>query len=142
MAKKIDRVSEVLGKILSLYTKLCNTTPFTHEVGQQILKLEDVLKVSSEKFTQDPIHTQQHFQTLLQTKRKLAVLTIEEANIMAKLISIQAYLTPHMEILQKEQAQAKNLLKKDPNLSTLDGLVHLAIEIAISLKTIDVALDN
>ena len=36
-----------------------------------------------------------------------------------------------MEILQKEQAQAQNLLKKDPSLSTLDGLVHLAIEIAI-----------
>ena len=70
------------------------------------------------------------------------MLTIEEANIRAKLISIQASLTPHMEILQKEQAQAKNILKKDPNLSTLDGLVHLAIEIAIQLKTIDVVLDN
>ena len=59
------------------------------------------------------------------------MLTIEEANIRAKLISIQASLTPHMEIYQKEQAQAKILLKKDPNLSTLDGLVHLASEIAI-----------
>ena len=48
LAKKIDRVTEVLGKILSLYTKLCNTTPFTHKVGQKILKLEDELKVSSE----------------------------------------------------------------------------------------------
>ena len=47
-----------------------------------------------------------------------------------------------MEILQKDQSQAKNLLKKDPNLSTLDGLVHLDAEIAIQLKTIDVALDN
>ena len=47
-----------------------------------------------------------------------------------------------MEILQKEQAQAKNLLKKDPNLSTLDGLVHLATKIAIELKSLDIALDN
>ena len=47
-----------------------------------------------------------------------------------------------MEILQKEQAQAKSILQKDPNLSTLDGYVHLAIEISIQLKTIDVALDN
>ena len=67
MAKNIERVTEVLGKILSLYTKLCNTTPFTHEVGQKILQLEDELKLSSEKITQNPIHTQQHFQTLLQT---------------------------------------------------------------------------
>ena len=36
MAKKIDRVTEVLGNILSLYAKLCNTTLFTHEFGQQI----------------------------------------------------------------------------------------------------------
>ena len=30
LAKKIDHVTKVLGNILSLYTKLCNTTPFTH----------------------------------------------------------------------------------------------------------------
>ena len=70
------------------------------------------------------------------------MLTIEEANIRAKLINIQASLTPHMEILQKELAYAKTLLKKDPNLSTLDGLVHLAAETTIQLKSLDVALDN
>ena len=51
MAKKIDRITKVLGNILSLYAKLCNTTPFTHEVGQQILKLEDELKLSSQKLS-------------------------------------------------------------------------------------------
>ena len=66
MAKKIEHVTKVLGKILSLYTKLCNKAPFTHKVGQKILKLEDELKVSSKKLTQNPVHTQQHFQTLLQ----------------------------------------------------------------------------
>ena len=67
MAKKIDCVTEVLGEILSLYTKLCNTSPFTHKVGQQILQLEDELKLSSEKLSQNPVHTEQHFHTLLQT---------------------------------------------------------------------------
>ena len=47
-----------------------------------------------------------------------------------------------MEIFQKELAHAKTLLKKDPNLSTLDDLVHLATETAIQLKSLDVALDN
>ena len=47
-----------------------------------------------------------------------------------------------MEILQKELAYAKTLLKKDPNLSTLDGLVHLAAKTSIQLKSLDVALDN
>ena len=79
---------------------------------------------------------------MLHTKSQLAILTVEEANIRAKLINIQASLTHHMEILQKELAYAKTLLKKDPNLSTLDGLVHLAAEIAIQLKSLDVALDN
>ena len=36
-----------------------------------------------------------------------------------------------MEILQKELAYAENVLKKDPNLSTLEGLVHLAAESTI-----------
>ena len=34
MAKKIDHVTEVLGNILSLYTKLSNKAPFTHKVDQ------------------------------------------------------------------------------------------------------------
>ena len=35
LATKIDRVKEVLGNILSLYTKLCDPTLFTQEVGQR-----------------------------------------------------------------------------------------------------------
>ena len=70
------------------------------------------------------------------------MLTVEEANIRAKIINIQASLTPHMEILQQELAYAKTLLKKDPNLSTLEGLVHLAVETTIQLKSLDVALDD
>ena len=51
MPKKIDHVTEVLGNIFSLYTKLCKTIGFTHEVGQQILKVEDDLKLSSLKLS-------------------------------------------------------------------------------------------
>ena len=58
------------------------------------------------------------------------------------MINIQASLTPHMEILQKELAYAETLLKKDPNLSILDGLVDLAAEIVIQLKSLDVTLYN
>ena len=47
-----------------------------------------------------------------------------------------------MEILQKELAYAENVLKKDINLSTLDGLVHLVVEIAIQIKSLEVALQN
>ena len=74
LAKKIEHVIEMLNRILSLYTKLCNTAPFIDEVGQQIVQLEDELRLSSEKLTQDSTHTQQHFQTLLQTQRKIVVL--------------------------------------------------------------------
>ena len=47
-----------------------------------------------------------------------------------------------MEILQKKLGYAKTLMKKDPNLSTLDVLVHLAAKMVIQLKSLDVALDN
>ena len=70
------------------------------------------------------------------------MLIAKEANIRAKLINIQASLTIHVDILQQELAYTKTLLKKDPNLSTLEGLVHLAVETAIQLKSLDVALGN
>ena len=47
LATKIDCVIEVLGNILSLYTKLCDPALFTCAVGQQIMRLEDELKLSS-----------------------------------------------------------------------------------------------
>ena len=59
------------------------------------------------------------------------MLTTEEATIRAKLINIQASLTPHMEILQKELAYAEIVLKKDPNLSIVDELIHLVVETTI-----------
>ena len=78
----------------------------------------------------------------MQTQSQLATLSIEEANIRAKLISIQTTLTPHMEIFHKELGYVETLMKKDPNLSTLDGLVHITIELAIQIKSLEVARDN
>ena len=63
-----------------------------------------------------------------------------EANKKAKLVQIQSIITPHMEILQKELAYVENVLKKGPNLSTLEGLVHLAVETTIQIKSLEVAL--
>ena len=50
LATKIDHVTKVLGNIFSLYTKLCNVAPFTHKVGQKILRLEDELKMKPQDF--------------------------------------------------------------------------------------------
>ena len=47
-----------------------------------------------------------------------------------------------MEILNKGLGYAKSLIKKDPNHFTLDGLVHLAAELEIQLKSLDIACDN
>ena len=47
-----------------------------------------------------------------------------------------------MEVLQKEPAYTETLMKEDPNISILDGLVHLVAETTIQLKSSNVALDN
>ena len=86
-----------------------------------------------------PTQSEKHFKTLLQTQSHLATLSVEEANIRAKLTSIQITLASHMEILHIELGYAKTLMKKNPNLSTLDGLVHLVFKIAIQIKSLDVA---
>ena len=53
LATKIEQVKKVLGKILSLYTKLCDPSLFTQEVGQRILSLEDNLKESNKQLSQN-----------------------------------------------------------------------------------------
>ena len=47
-----------------------------------------------------------------------------------------------MDILHKELSDEETLMKKNLNLSTLDGLLHLATELAIQMKSLDVACDN
>ena len=47
-----------------------------------------------------------------------------------------------MDILHKELGYVETLMKKDPNLSTLDGLVNLVAKLAIQIKSLDVACEN
>ena len=70
------------------------------------------------------------------------MLHVDEANIKAKMINVQSILTPHIEILYKELAFAKTLMKKYLHLSTHEGLVHLATELSIQIKSLEVACDN
>ena len=79
------------------------------------------------------------FAQILHTQKELATLKIEEANIKAKLMQIQSSITTHLEVLHKQQAYAKIVLKKDPNLSTLEGFLHLAAETTIHHKSIEIA---
>ena len=106
------------------------------------MSLEDNLKLSNRQLSQNLTQIKKHFHSLLHTHSQLVVLIVEEANVRAMLINIQASLTPHMEILQKELAYAETLMKKDPNISTLDGLVHIAAKIVIQSKSLDIALEN
>ena len=47
-----------------------------------------------------------------------------------------------MEIFHKELGYVDTLLKKDPNHSTLDGVVHLVPKVSIQIKSLDLACDN
>ena len=55
---------------------------------------------------------------------------------------MQASITPHLEVLYKEQMYAETILKKDPNISTHDGLIDLAAELSIQHRSLDIALNN
>ena len=88
LANKLDRVKVVLGNIFSLYTKLCDFSNFTQETTQKILSLERNLKISSMQLPTNPTQSEKHFAQTLHTQRELAALTVEEANIKAKLMQI------------------------------------------------------
>ena len=57
-------------------------------------------------------------------------------------MQIQSSITPHLEVLHNEQAYVETVLKKDSNISTLDGLVHLATQTSIQQKSLEIALEN
>ena len=138
----IKKVKKVLENIFSLYKKLCDFTYFTQATSQRISTLERNLNIFSMQLPKDPSQSEKHFSQTLRTQKELAELTTEESTTKAKLLQLQASITPHLEILHKEQAYAENVLKKDPNLSTLDGLVHLAAETAIQQKSLEIALNH
>ena len=46
-------------------------------------------------------------------------------------MQIQASITPHLEVLHKEQMYVEAVLKKDPNISKNEGLVDLAVELVV-----------
>ena len=90
----------------------------------------------------DLAQSEKHFTQSLHTQKELVALASREANIKANLMHIQYSITPHLEVLHKEKVYAKTILKKDPNLSTLDRLVHLDIETTIQHKSLEIALEN
>ena len=57
-------------------------------------------------------------------------------------MQIQASITPHLEVLHKEKMYAETVLKKDPNISTHEGLVDLVVELLVQQKSLDIALNN
>lgn len=89
-----------------------------------------------------PSQSEESFIAPLQTQSQLFALIVDEANIRAEFISIQTNLIPHVEIQHNEIGYAKTLLDKDPHISTLDGLVHLATDLAIQIKSLDVVCEN
>ena len=47
-----------------------------------------------------------------------------------------------MEIFHKELAFVEKLVKKYTHFYTLEGLVHLVVELAIQIKSLEVACDS
>ena len=142
LAKKITTVKQVLENIFSLYKKLCDFSYFTQETRQRITTLEGNLNISSLQLPKDPSQSEKYFNLTLRTQKELAELQSEESTTKAKLLQLQSSITPHLEILHKEQGYAETVIKKDPHLFTLDGLVHLAAETAIQHKSLEIALSN
>ena len=139
---QVELDKKVLGNIFSLHSKLCDFSRFTQEITPKVLSLESRLKISSMQLPSNPANSEKHFSQMLHTPRELATLSAKEATIKEKLMQLQASTTPHLEILHKEKMYAEIVLKKDPNLSTLDGLIDLAAELAIQHRSLDIALNN
>ena len=106
LGKQLDKAKVVLGNIFSLHHKLCDFSRFTQEITAKILSLERNLKLSSMQLALNPANSEKHFAKPLHTQRELAALSAKEATIKEKLMQMQASITPHVEVLHKEQMHA------------------------------------
>ena len=75
-------------------------------------------------------------------QQRLVELLARDIGIRKKLISIQFMLLPYLEIIHRKLPIAQNLMKKDTHLSTHEGLVTLATNLEIQIKSLQVACDN
>ena len=101
LVKNIEKTKTILQNVFSLYKKLCDFSYLTQEKSQRILCLQRNLKISGMQLPQSPAQSENHFHIVLHTQKELVVLKIEEGKLRSKLVNIQASLTPHMGILQK-----------------------------------------
>ena len=46
-------------------------------------------------------------------------------------MQIQSSITPHLEVLHKEKMYVEIVMKKDPNISTHEGLFDLVAELVV-----------
>ena len=61
LAKKVEKVKEVLENIFSLYKKLCDFTYFTQETSQRISTLERNPNIYSMQLPKDPAQSEKYF---------------------------------------------------------------------------------
>ena len=65
LATKIEQVKKVLENIFSLYTKLCDPTLFTQEIGHKILSLENNLKLLGMQLSKNLAQSEKYFHSFL-----------------------------------------------------------------------------
>lgn len=72
-----------------------------------------------------------HFHKLIFLQGRQLELMIEDSRIRENIVSIQGKLTPHLEVIPMNLKNAKELIKRDPNLFIADNMVDLVEKLEI-----------
>ncbi len=121
-------IENSFNNVTSLFAKLCDVTEYTKEIREQLNKIDEDLKASTQNLKLDPSSTSSHHLRINFLSKKKAKLLREESRIRSTLLDIQNMILPIMDTMQKHIAHSKTLIH-DNNFSVADHVIELSAEV-------------
>lgn len=100
-----------------MFRKLCDSSTYTIDIRERMDKLEADLQYCANVLTLDASLSVVHL-----SRGKAYRIDCIVQKIREKMISIQAMMTPHLEVMQMHLKNAKELVQEDPNLAFVDSM--------------------
>ncbi|GLJ43451.1 hypothetical protein SUGI_0903380 [Cryptomeria japonica] len=106
----LAKLENSFNNVTSFFAKLCDVTEFTKGIRDQLKKIDDDLKASSQQLQLDPSSSSTHHSNIRFLLDKQSELLREDARIWSTLLDIQNMILPNMDTMQKHITHSKTLI--------------------------------
>lgn len=134
-------LEETIKIIINLFQQLCNVSHFTQHVLDKQTKIDEELKKSVDKLTDEPLTFQDHYSKIKHFMSLQLELRKEEENIREEVLELQAHILPHLEVIQVNIKKAKELIAT-LEISVMDHMEDLSSQLQAQLSTLEALKDT